>query len=398
MGPLLLAAGGLLLQGCNGDDPLIPADPFELVKSITVDGPASGTDEPRGIVLDAAGNLYASGCLDVPGQDKDIWIAKYDANLNLLTSTTLNGSADGEDIGCMVALDGSGYLYIVGYVTEQGQDHNIWLAKYDTNLVLQQQVTVNGSENSTDDGYGLIYDGAGSLYVAGTVREVGEGYNIWLARYDTDLNQLASTTLNGPGTNTDKGRFLVLDDSGNLFVSGSMTQAATGYDIWLGKFDTDLNLLDQVILAGPTADEDKGYGLVYDGAGTLYVTGTITYAGQGYDIWLAKYDTDLNELDSVTLNGPANGEDVAYTLVLDGTRLYLTGVYTELAGGSNIWIARFGTDLTLQASTTVNSSANDYDSGCAILRGAGSDLYLSGWMTETVGGMNIWLARYSIAP
>jgi hypothetical protein len=396
MAVLALAGAVVALGGCSSDNLLWPSEPFELVASTSVDGPAGGADQARGMALGPDGNIYAAGGVAVAGQDLDIWIGKYDAGLNPLTSTTLNGSADGEDIGCVLAFDGSGYLYLVGYLSEAGQDHNIWLAKYDTDLVLQDQVTVNGSGNSTDDGYGLLYDGAGTLYVAGTVTETGQGYNVWLAKYDTSLNLLDSTTLNGPGNNTDKARFMALDGSGNLFVSGSVTQTGTDYDLWLGKFDTDLNLLDQVIVVGPTADEDKGYELVYDGAGTLYVTGTLTNPGQGFDIWLAKYDTELNELDSVTLSGPANGEDVAYTMVLEGSHLYLTGVYTELAGGSNVWIARFGTDLSLQASTTVNGSANGYDSGIGIIRGPGADLYVSALMTELTGGLNIWLARYRI--
>ena len=187
---------------------------------------------------------------------------------------------------------------------------------------------------------------------------------------------------------------------GSLFVSGTVTQATSGYDIWLGKFDTDLNPVAEKVVAGPAAGaEDKGYGILFDGSGTLYVTGTLTEPGEGYNIWLAKYDTDLNLLDSITLNGPVDGEDTAYSISPDGGgNLYQTGVYTEAAGGSNIWVARYTTGLALQSYTTVNGAADGYDTGLGIIRGRGQDLYVSASINELTGGVNIWLARYKVWP
>ena len=211
----------LLMSGCAGDGDDVWPPAFTLVTSISIDGGTSEADEPRGITLDASGNIYVTGYVTQSG-NKNVWLAKYDANLVLQESTTLDGPANGEDEGYGIALDGTGYLYVVGYVTEQGQDHNIWLAKYDTDLVFQKQITVNGSANSTDDGYGIIFDGI-ALYCAGTVTETGEGYNIWIARYDTDLILQKSTTLNGPANNTDKGRFLVLD-GGGAFLSAAQSR------------------------------------------------------------------------------------------------------------------------------------------------------------------------------
>jgi hypothetical protein len=390
----------LALLGCSCGDGDGGGDAFTIVTSVSVDGGIGEADEPRGIALDEDGNLYATGYVTPVAGNKDIWLARYDSNLILQESLTLDGSAHEEDVGYAIALDGSGYLYVVGYMSETGEGRNIWLAKYDTDLLPQRQITVNGSASDIDEGYGIIFDGAGHLYVAGTLTETGQGYNIWIAKYDTDLNLLKSIILNGPANGTDKGRFLALDGAGSLFVSGSVTQPTSGYDIWLGKFDTDLNPVAEKVVAGPVAGaEDKGYGILFDGSGTLYVTGTLTEPGEGYNIWLAKYDTDLNLLDSITLNGPVDGEDTAYSISPDGGgNLYQTGVYTEAAGGSNIWVARYTTGLALQSYTTVNGAADGYDTGLGIIRGRGQDLYVSASINELTGGVNIWLARYKVWP
>lgn len=372
-------------------------EPFSLLRSVSIDGGEYGDDQPRGIVVDESGNVFIAGYITAGGQ-RDIWLAKYDTSLNYIDSFTRPGPADSDDEGYTMALDNAGNLYVIGYMSIAGQGHDIWLAKFDTDLNLIKEITVNGTDNDDDDGYGIMYDeDSGYLFVAGYVRDTGQNGNIWIGKYDTDLNQEAITIRNYPANDTDKARFLAIDNSGNLFVSGSISQTYTDYDLWIGKFDkATLAFIDEEILVGPTTDEDKGYGMIIDGT-DIYITGTITESGQGFNIWLAKYDTDLNQLDSMTINGPLNGEDVAYTMIMDeGGHLYLTGVYSEVNGGSNIWIAQFNKSLDLLASTTVNGSADGYDTGLCIVKGLSQDFYVTGAINETVGGFNIWIGRYQI--
>jgi hypothetical protein len=369
-----------------------------LDKSVTVDGGARGDDAAYGFILDKDGNMYVTGFVTVSNEDRNIWLAKYDSDMNVVISKNINGSGNGEDTGYTFAMDNHDNLYIIGYITETGQDHNIWIAKYDLDLSLQKQITVNGSKNETDDGYGIIFDGAGYLYAAGTVREIEGENNIWIAKYDTDLNLITNITINRFDNDTDKARFMILDGKGHLFVSGSVTQEVTDYDIWIGKFDTDLHLLAETDVAGPVAgEEDKGYGICLDEFGILYCAGTLTEPGQGYNIWLAKYDPDLNPIKSITRDGPLHGEDVAYLMAMDEAGfLYLTGVYSEPAGNENAWIGIYNRDLQLQNETTVDGASHGYDSGMGIAC-RGNMLYVSGFLTVLSESGNIWLARYRLS-
>jgi hypothetical protein len=372
-----------------------PAKKLVIDKSLELDGGSQGDDAAYGFILDEDGNFYITGFVTVTGEDRNIWLAKYDSQFNPVADTVINGSADGEDTGYTFALDENGHLFIIGYITETGEDHNIWIARYDLDLNLQKEITVNGSKNETDDGYGILYDGNGHLYTAGTIRETEGENNIWIAKYDTDLNLIRSITINQTDNMTDKARFMVLDGKGHLFVSGSVTQEISDYDIWIGKFDTDLNFIKDTAIAGPVAgEEDKGYGICLDEFGTLYCTGTLTEPGQGYNIWLAKFDTALNPIDNITMDGPLHGEDVAYLMTMDETGfLYLTGVYTEPAGKENLWIGIYNRDLQLLKNITVNGSADGYDSGMCI-ESRQNEIYVSGFLTETAEGGNIWFNRY----
>ncbi len=374
-----------------------PAKHLVLDKSVNLDGGSQSDDAAYGFIFDQDGYMYVTGFVTVSGEDRNIWLGKYDAELNQILSKTINGSANGEDTGYTLALDNDSNLFIIGYITETGEDHNIWIAKYDLDLQLQKQITVNGSKNEIDDGYGIIFDGNGYLYTAGTVREIEGESNIWLAKYDTDLNLITSITMNRTADYTDKARFMVLDGKGHLFVNGSVSQEISEYDIWIGKFDTDLNLLAETDVAGPVAgEEDKGYGICLDEFGILYCAGTLTEPDQGYNIWLAKYDTDLNPINYITRDGPLHGEDVAYLMVMDDLGyLYITGVYTEVVGNENAWIGIYNRDLQLQNETTVNGPANAYDSGMGIIYRP-DGVYVSGFLTDITEGGNIWIARYNL--
>ena len=371
---------------------------FVLVHSVAVDGGDELDDESRGIALDPEGNVYVTGYVTVPEHGRDIWLARYGADLVYQDSATVNGTTNGDDEGYMMAFDGDGYVYLIGYMSNASGNHDIWLGKFDSDLTLLDDTTIPGSENGDDDGYGLLFDEVtGHLYAAGTLRETGQGANVWLAIFDTDLVLLDSEIRDGPIHDTDKARFLAFDDSRHLFASGSMTQAGTDYDIWIGKFEADLTFVDEVIVPGPTTNEDKGYGIVFGGSDTLFVTGTMIEPDESYNIWMASVDTDLNVLDDDTIDGPVHGEDVAYVMTMDEVgRLHHTGVYTEVDGGSNIWLARFDADLALQAWTTVDGPAGGYDTGLGVVTGASHDLYVSAVVSDPDRGLDIWIGHFDV--
>jgi hypothetical protein len=368
------------------------------VDSISIDGGANDNDAAYGITLSNDGFLYATGFVTIPGNGTDIWLSKFDTELNIIKNLTINFLGDGDDAGYMIFLDEIGFLYLVGYVSNIGNNRDIFVGKFNcTDLSLVKAIAINGPDNSTDEGYGLLFDEINDVfYIAGTITVPSEGYNIYISKLDLDLNILNSVCLDGPANNTDKARFMVLDHKGHLYVSGSKTQVGTGYDLWLGKFYENLTFMDEIIISSATEGEDKGYGIVYDGYDSIYLTGTLNHSTQDYNIYLGKFDMELNPLKNITINGPINGEDVAYSIVLHDNMIFQTGVYSENIGGENIWIAAYDTNLKLKKFKTIDGSAHGYDIGGGIIQKVGSAtrFYISGSLNDIEEGPNIWIGDY----
>lgn len=52
------------------------------------------------------------------GNGRNIWIAKYDLNIEYIDNIFINGPASWDDEGYTMAFDESGFPYVVGSMTE----------------------------------------------------------------------------------------------------------------------------------------------------------------------------------------------------------------------------------------------------------------------------------------
>lgn len=139
------------------------------------DSAGHGTDEGRGIAVDAAGSVYACGFetrADL-GQGENGWVRKYDRDGNVLWTNTFNSplvSGGGpNDRANGIALAPNGDVYITGREERSGQGGVTILRRYDTNGLLLEVDLKNGPNPGADDhGSGVTVDPNGLVYVVST--------------------------------------------------------------------------------------------------------------------------------------------------------------------------------------------------------------------------------------
>jgi hypothetical protein len=91
--------------------------------------------------------------------------------------------------------------------------------------------------------------------------------------------------------------FTAIDAAANVHLTGSTLNPSGNYDILLTKTDRKGNELWSITFDGPGGGEDAATNVVLDNSGFVYVCGTVfvsTAAGNNY--FLAKLDSSGNEI------------------------------------------------------------------------------------------------------
>src|ERR1022692_4879088 len=148
---------------------------------------AAGVADEQGnsIAVDSSGNSYVTGYFNsttitfgsttlTTAGGYDIFIAKYNANGNVVWAKRAGGS--GDEGGYGIAVDGSGNSYVTGYfnsssitfdtITLTGAGGNdMFIAKYDSSGNVMWAKSAGGSNN--DIGNGIAVNSSGISYITG---------------------------------------------------------------------------------------------------------------------------------------------------------------------------------------------------------------------------------------
>ncbi|WP_295102128.1 SBBP repeat-containing protein [uncultured Candidatus Kuenenia sp.] len=227
---------------------------------------------------------------------------------------------------------------------------------------------------------------------------------------------LASTYLGGQ--DDDRGRYLTLDASGNVYVTGLTSSSdfpttvgaydtsfnSSSYNVFVSKLDSKLTRLlasTYLGIAGPT---DSGPSIALDASGNVYVTGFTSSSDfpttvgaydtsrNAYDIFVSKLDGRLTSLLASTYLG-GSSDDYGKSIALDaGGNVYVTGhtsstnfpttdgAYDTSSDKyySDVFVSKLDSGLTsLLASTYLSGSSNDYSHSLAL--DTSGNVYVTGW-------------------
>ena len=134
------------------------------------------------------------------------------------------------------------------------------------------------------------------------------------------------TNIYDGGGSVDGANSLKLDDSGNVYVNGSSDANGSGYDYLTIKYSSAGLALWTNRFNGTGNGEDDSFSMVVDGSGNVYVTGRSTGSGGNLDFATIKYSSAGAPVWTNRFNGASNGSDEAYSLAVDGSgNVYVTG-------------------------------------------------------------------------
>ena len=205
------------------------------------------------LTLDGAGRIYVTGYL---GTGSEMFVLCYTKE-GVLDTTF--GGGDGiishkyaaTSNGRSIILDKSGRLYIVGY-----SSGGIVVWRYtttgnpDTSFgggsgYVPHNNAAGGSSNGPDQGYSLVLDPMGRIYVAGYGYNPAGDNDMVVIRYtetgflDASFGVGKGFVVNSSaagGVGNDQGRSIKLDLTGNLYIAGNSINADGNFDMVIWKY------------------------------------------------------------------------------------------------------------------------------------------------------------------
>jgi uncharacterized delta-60 repeat protein len=185
----------------------------------------------------------------------------------------------------------------------------------------------NGPANSRDSPSAMVVDASGNIYVTGSSYGDGTDVDYATVKYDSSGNQLWIARYNGPGNCADRAKAIAVDPEGNVYVTGQSYADDTASDYATVKYDSSGNELWVARYNGPLNLFDYAEAIAMDAEGNVYVTGRAKFnKAHSYDYATIKYDSSGNELWVASYNGPMNLGDEAMAMAVDAEgNVHVTG-------------------------------------------------------------------------
>jgi len=210
--------------------------------------------------------------------------------------------------------------------------------------------TYNGPANGDDQARAMAVDSGGNVLVTGSSSGSGSGLDYATIKYSAAGVPLWTNLCSGPGNGNDQARAVVVDASGDVFVTGSSTGAVSGLDYATIKYSATGVPLWTNRYNGPANGDDQATAMAADSSGNVFVAGSSAGSGSGLDYVTIKYSGAGVALWTNVYNGTGNGDDEARGVAVDGGgNVFVTGrsVGTNFGASDYATIAYSGAGVPL---------------------------------------------------
>lgn len=377
-------------------------------------GTGNSEDIPTAVAVDSAGNVYVTGQSYGQGNaGNDFLTIKYSPQGDSLWVRRWDGIGNGDDHPQAIALDRWGNVYVAGWTgVGGGVNYNYETIKYRPNGDTAWTQSYDGPAQNDDYGRALVLDSQGNPIVTGWSYVIGTyaSFDIVTLKYDTSGALLWSADYDGPGHGYDRPNAILRDDSDQVYITGTSSDIATGYDYVILKYDAQLRLLWARRYLGMGGDgDDLAQGIVQGPSGNLYVSGYSHHDTTGYNWATLKYTPAGDTLWVRRYHYPSSGDNYVTALALDSAENVLITGYVVWPGNNpttDYLTVKYDSSGNLLWVRLYNGPFAGDDQPSAIAVDRKGDAIVTGWSQGTTmdydyatllydpAGTQRWLARY----
>lgn len=204
---------------------------------------------------------------------------------------------------------------------------------------IQWQVSFNGTGNFIDKPVDMELDASGNTYVTGSSYD-GSSYNWVTIKYDSNGSPLWTSTYGGSGL--DEASALVLDNSGNIVVTGYRHVGGSDYDIAVVKYNgTTGGVMWSHIFTGST-NFDTGNDVTVDNSNNIIIGGSYSFSATDMDYIVLKYPSAGTTPTWTYTNGSSNNDEGKLVLTDAAGNIFLGGHSHQGASFIDFMLLKFG--------------------------------------------------------
>lgn len=248
-----------------------------------------------------------------------------------------------------------------------------------TSLIYSQWVSrYNGPGNGTDEAFAVVTDAAGNVYITGSSMGSGSNLDYATVKYNSAGVQQWASRYNGPGNFIDISNSVAVDASGNVYVTGISTGTTSFTDYATVKYNSSGVEQWAARYNGPANGTDEAFSVVVDAAGNVYVTGQ-SLSGTNYDYATVKYNSAGQQQWASRYNGPQSSIDNAAVVRVDGSgNVYVTGTSTGSGSGLDYLTVKYNSSGQEQWAARYNGTNNGDDVPSSLELDAAGNIYITG--------------------
>jgi uncharacterized delta-60 repeat protein len=237
-----------------------------------------------------------------------------------------DGPDNYDDEATAIAVDGSGNVYVTGFSFDANSDYDYATIKYNSAGQRQWVARYDGTGSYIDKAAAIAVDGSGHVYVTGASTSGTGSFDYATIKYSSAGQQQWVAPYDGPADADDVPTAIALDGSGNVYVTGSSYDSSTAQDYATIKYNSAGQAQWIRRYDGPANSDDEAVAIAVDGSGNVYVTGSSYGSGFNHDYATIKYNAAGQQQWATRYDGPANSEDTATATAIDGAgNVYVTG-------------------------------------------------------------------------
>lgn len=236
----------------------------------------------------------------------------------------------------------------------------------------------NGPGNGQDRANAVVVDKSGNVYVTGYVNGGIASPEINIIKYNKSGVLQWEKQYGNAIAGTDTANSIALDKSNNVYITGRSTSPVSGDDIVTIKYDSAGNEKWVRRHSGSGNNDDLGLKVLIDSNGYAYIAG-YTNNGKGDNFTLIKYSPTGTRIWVRNYNGPAKGNDTLENATIDNkNNIYLTGSSEGVGTSIDFATIKYSSSGKRLWIRRFDGTAHNIDSANAISVDADRNVFVTG--------------------